>query len=130
MKSLQLEPVSEESVGTWLSSYPAWKRLLGFLFFGALGLGALFLSHELVQFFKNWVAWLITISILEPVGLTLFLFAICLIIPKSSFAKWLVKSLPRARYAALIYIGAYVSLIAVLVIVTLVWGAIELYKST
>src|SRR3954447_19724343 len=95
------------------SRLPLRGRLLltVYMVIGALG-GSLGAHTVLVEFSHSWIAWCVSLIILEPVGLACSFGLIVLIFPRSLVSGWFSHALKRAKMAALvvglIFVGALV----------------------
>jgi hypothetical protein len=54
------------------------------------------------EFPQSWVAWLLALAVLEPVGLVCGFGLLVLVFPRSAIARWFASSLKRARMASLL----------------------------
>lgn len=90
-----------------------WRRewshlpLLTRWYLGALLLigacGGLVGAHTVIlEFRTSWVAWVIGLAVLEPVGLASAMGLLVLLLPRSVVARWFVSSLKRAKLASVL----------------------------
>ena len=68
------------------------------------------------EFSGSWVAWLLALFVLEPIGLACGFGLLVLAFPRSAIARWFVSSLKRAKVAALLVGLAFVGAILWVVI--------------
>jgi len=68
---------------------------------GALG-GLIGAHIVLEEFSRSWVAWAVSLIILEPVGFACALGLFVLMFPRSRIAGWFCHALGRAKVAAVV----------------------------
>lgn len=95
----------EEAV-RWVEEWfrlPLRGRILltTYLIIGAFG--GLYGAHTVLdEFSKSWVAWTLSLVVLEPVGLACAFGLIVLVFPRSRVATWFSSALKRAKIAAVV----------------------------
>ena len=87
----------------WLDA-PVRARVFLCVLTGLAGIGCLYAGFAISRDSPGWVAWLLTILILEPLGVACLLGLLVLAAPNSFLATLLSGSLRRARLV-LILIG-------------------------
>jgi MFS family permease len=86
--------------------------LLVYVVPGAFGglYGGYLLAHEV----RHWAAWLFAFLVLEPIGITCLLAIPAILAPDSAAAQFLDWSVPRARRAAILFLGLFLLLVLAL----------------
>lgn len=75
------------------------------------GAGAIVSSYALTSDIHRWWAWLISLTILEPIAAVAFLALTVLVAPRSFASQLLEGALRRARVVAIAFLIAYLTLI-------------------
>ena len=89
-------------IAEW-SHLPLRGRILLATYMVIGAFGGLFGSHTvLTEFPRSWVAWAVSLVILEPVGLACALGLIVLAFPHSAVTGWFTSTLKRAKTASII----------------------------
>ena len=103
---MQKQPHDLSDADEWRSEWlrrPLFARIIfsTFLIIGACGgfLGADSLIHE---FSRSWVAWVVAMAVLEPVGLACALGLLVLMLPRTRFAHFFVHAIKRAKIASIL----------------------------
>jgi hypothetical protein len=97
---------SRNDVAQWVDEWsrlPFRARILLAIYMVIGAFGGLLGAHTIIgEFPKSWVAWGISLLVLEPVGLACALGLIVLVFPQSPIAAWFTSTLRRAKTASLI----------------------------
>jgi hypothetical protein len=98
----------------------ARTMMIAYLAVGSVGglYGGYLLAHEV----RHWTAWMFSLFVLEPIGITCLFAMLAMIAPDSIAADILTWSLPRAKRAAAFVGVAYLLLVlALFAFVALEW---------
>ena len=96
--------VLDAESASWLS------RLLIALVFAGAGLASIAGGYALTRA-GHWSFWVITLLVLEPVGIVGLVAAVFVLAPRSTASRWLSGTLPRAKQGLTLLLIAWLGLI-------------------
>ena len=89
-------------IAEW-SQLPLRGRIVLVIYMGIGAFGGLIGSHTvLAEYPRSWIAWTLSLLILEPIGLVCALGLIVLLFPRSAATAWFTDTLRRAKAASVI----------------------------
>lgn len=123
----------ESEAVRWVQEWfalPIPNRILIGVYLGVGAIGGIYGGHTLIQRYgHSWVAWIIAIIILEPIGLTCALGLLIPLLPQRFVSGIFSETLRRARLAAAIT-GLTFASVAVVSIGMLLLGTLYNYWMT